>query len=216
MSKHSSYSDDQGQSFGRLFGRERSLHNILGGGKVADILLWKNTKLSAAILAGFTTIWLLFEVAEYQLVTLLCHLLIITMLIIFIWSKAAGLIDRSPPNIQEIRLSESTCRHLFTNVNWFLFKFYEISSGKDLKHFFLAVSCLWMLSVAGTYFSSLNLSYIAFLCIQTLPVLYERYEKEVDYLATKGNQDVKKWYRKFDSNVLNKIPRGPVKEKKFK
>ncbi|KAE8077264.1 hypothetical protein FH972_015839 [Carpinus fangiana] len=216
MSKYSSYSGDQGQSYVRWFGRERSLHNILGGGKVADILLWKNTKLSAAILAGFTTIWLLFEVAEYQFVTLLCHLLIITMLIIFIWSKAAGFIDRRPPNIQEIRLSESTWRHLFTNVNWFLYKFYEISSGKDLKHFFLAVSCLWMLSVVGTYFSSLNLSYIAFLCIQTLPVLYERYEKEVNYFATKSNQDVKKWYRKFDSNVLNKIPRGPVKEKKYK
>jgi hypothetical protein len=61
---------------------------------VADILLWKNNKLSAAILAGFTIIWLLFEVAEYHFVTLLCHLLIITMLIIFIWFKAAGLTER--------------------------------------------------------------------------------------------------------------------------
>ncbi|XP_062145443.1 reticulon-like protein B14 [Alnus glutinosa] len=216
MSRYSAYSDHQGQSHGRLFGRERSLHDILGGGKVADILLWKNNKLSAAVLAGFTIIWLLFEVAEYHFVTLLCHLLIITMLIIFIWFKAAGLTERSPPSIQEIRLSESTCRHLLAKVNWFLFKFYEISSGKDLTHFFLAVACLWLLSVVGTYFSSLSLSYIVFLGIQTLPVLYERYEKEVDYLATRGNQDVKKWYRKFDSNVLTKIPRGPVKERKFK
>ncbi len=52
--------------------------------------------------------------------------------------------------------------------------------------------------------------------MQTLPVFYERYEEEVDYLATRGNRDLKKLYTKFDSNVLNKIPRGPVKNKKFK
>lgn len=53
-------------------------------------------------------------------------------------------------------------------------------------------------------------------CLETLPALYERYEEEVDHLATKGNRDAKKLYKKFDSKVLNKIPRGPVKEKRFR
>lgn len=52
--------------------------------------------------------------------------------------------------------------------------------------------------------------------METLPALYERYEREVDYIAGKSSQDVKKLYDKFDSKVLDKIPRGPVKEKKFK
>lgn len=51
--------------------------------------------------------------------------------------------------------------------------------------------------------------------METLPALYERYENEVDYLAGKSRKDVKKLYRKFDSNVLDKIPRGPVRGKKF-
>lgn len=55
-----------------------------------------------------------------------------------------------------------------------------------------------------------------FLCAQTLPVFYERYEKEVDYFANRSNRDMKKLYRKFDSTVLNKIPRGPVKDRKYK
>ncbi|KAB1205604.1 Reticulon-like protein B14 [Morella rubra] len=124
--------------------------------------------------------------------------------------------SRSPPNINEIRLPESSFKYWFAKVNWFLLKFYEISSGKDLTSFFEVIVCLWILSVVGTYFSTLSLLYTVFLCLQTLPVLYERYEREVDYLATKGNRDVKKLYQKFDSTILRKIPRGPVKQKKFK
>jgi hypothetical protein len=49
------------------------------------------------------------------------------------------------------------------------------------------------------------------LCALTIPALYERYETEVDHLVAKGGEDLKKFYRKVDSNVLNKIPRGPIK-----
>ncbi|KAE8676130.1 Detected protein of unknown function [Hibiscus syriacus] len=47
---------------------------ILGGGKVADVLLWRNPKVSTALLLGVTTTWFLFEVVEYNFVTLLCHI----------------------------------------------------------------------------------------------------------------------------------------------
>jgi hypothetical protein len=55
--------------------------------------------------------------------------------------------------------------------------------------------------------------WLGLLCALTLPALYERYETEVDHLVAKGREDLKKFYRKVDSNVLNKIPRGPVKTK---
>jgi hypothetical protein len=48
----------------------------------------------------------------------------------------------------------------------------------------------------------------------TLPALYEQYEYEVDHLAIKGKQDLKKLLSNVDTRFLNKIPRGPVKEKK--
>ncbi|EHA8592107.1 putative Reticulon-like protein B14 [Cocos nucifera] len=75
---------------------------------------------------------------------------------------------------------------------------------------------LWILSVAGSCCSSISLFYFCFVCIQTLPALYERYENEVNNLITTGSRDLKKLYMKLDSKVLGKIPRGPVKEKKFK
>ncbi|XP_059659171.1 reticulon-like protein B9 [Cornus florida] len=216
MPIYSSDSDDQHVAQVKLFHRERPLHAILGGGKVADVLLWKNNQLSAAILAGFTIIWFLFEVVEYNFVSLVCHISILTMLIVFVWSHGAGLINRNPPDIHHIRVPESTFRWLFAKINGLLLKFFDISRGKDLTHFFVTIAFLWILSVIGNYFSSLNLLYIGFLCLETLPVLFERYEKEVEILARKGNRDMKKLYKRLDSRILNKIPRGPVKEKKFK
>lgn len=55
---------------------------------------------------------------------------------------------------------------------------------------------------------------IGILSLETLPFLYERYEKEVDYLVGKVYRKIRKIYRKFDSNVLDKIPRGPMNGKK--
>ncbi|CAK7338612.1 unnamed protein product, partial [Dovyalis caffra] len=59
----------------------------------AKILLWKEKILSGGILArGVTTIRLLFGLTRYPFVTFLCHILILSMIIPFIWSKSAGLI----------------------------------------------------------------------------------------------------------------------------
>ncbi|XP_049404155.1 reticulon-like protein B9 [Solanum stenotomum] len=218
MPIYSSDSDDPHPSHlaptRRSLAHNRPMHAILGGGKVADILLWRDKAITGSILIGFTLIWSLFEVMEYNIVTLLCHISMSIMLILFIWSMGAGFVDWNPPNFRAFMISDSTFRWLCGKFNSILVKFYEISSGKDLRNFFLAITFLWILSVIGSYFSSLNLLYLGFVCLATLPALYERYHNEVDYLLRQGNQDMKKLYNKFDTEVLNKIPRGPVKQKK--
>ncbi|KAJ9708259.1 hypothetical protein PVL29_000359 [Vitis rotundifolia] len=216
MPIYSSDSDEQPESPIRLFDRQKSLHTLLGGGKVADILLWRNRNTSAAILIGFTIIWFLFEVLEYHFVTLLCYSMMFLMLAIFIWSNGAGFINWSPPDVDNLTLSEHTVQSFHSKINTVLSTFYRVSRGEDLALLGVAVAILWILSVIGDYFSSLNVLYIVFLCMEILPALYERYEEEVDEIADKGNRNVKKWFRKFDTKVLNKIPRGPVKEKKFR
>ncbi|OVA14260.1 Reticulon [Macleaya cordata] len=216
MPRYLSDSDsDHNQHPVRLFGRKRPLHAVFGGGRVADVLLWRKKNISAAILIGITIIWFLFEVVEYNFLTLLCHASITTMLVVFIWSNGAALFDRTPPKIPEIILSESAFKKAastFHSKLYLLFTtIYDIACGKDLKFFILAIAFLWVLSVIGTQISTLNLVYIGLLCIGTLPALYDRYEHEVDYLASRWNRDLRKQYRKFDSKVLRKIPRGPVK-----
>lgn len=55
----------------------------------------------------------------------------------------------------------------------------------------------------------------AFVLLHTVPVLYEKYEDEVDKFAEKAEAEIKKQYAVFEVKVLSKIPRGPLKEKKF-
>ncbi|KAF9689284.1 hypothetical protein SADUNF_Sadunf01G0076200 [Salix dunnii] len=54
----------------RLFGREKPVHEVFGGGKPADVFLWRNKKISAGVLGGATALWVLFELLEYNLLTL--------------------------------------------------------------------------------------------------------------------------------------------------
>ncbi|KAK9278666.1 hypothetical protein L1049_028240 [Liquidambar formosana] len=203
----------------KLFGRERTVHAVLGGGAVADVLLWRNRTVSAALLIGITVIWFLFEVVEYNFVTLLCHMVITGMLVVFIWCTAADVFKWTPPKIPEIIMDESTFEAVVSifheRFSQLLSELLNVACGNDLPLFFLALFSLWILSVIGTCFSFLNLLFVGLLCMETLPFLYERYEEQVEHLAGRMNRRMKKMYSRFDANVLNRIPRGPVKEKKI-
>ncbi|XP_059455414.1 reticulon-like protein B9 [Corylus avellana] len=198
------------------FGRD--VHELLGGGEVAEVLLWKKRNVSAALLIGTTIIWFLFEVVEYNFVALFCHISITAMLLFFLWCTGAEIFRWDPPKIPESILQESAFKEVastfHTRFNQLLSKLMDIAYGKDPPLFLLAIFSLYILSVVGTYVSFLNLLYFGLVCMQTLPYLYDRYKDEVDSLVGDVIRDMKTKYSKFDSKFLNKIPRGPVKEKK--
>ncbi|OMO57416.1 Reticulon [Corchorus capsularis] len=202
----------------KLFGRERPMRDILGGGRVADILLWKNRNVSAALLIGVAIIWFLFEVVEYNFVTLFCHITITAMLVIFIWCICARHFGWDTPKIPKLLADERAFNEVVSNLLWrlnqFLKNFLRIAGGEEPVHFFLVIISLYILSVIGSYFDFVNLLFIGFLFLETMPYLYMQYEKEVDYHAAQMTRKMNKMYRRFDSRVLNKIPRGPKKEKK--
>lgn len=210
-------SDDDAPTTKLVFHRRKSFDELLGGRKVSDVLLWRNRNLSAGILAGATLVWFLFDVVEYNVVTLLCHIALLGMLLLFIWSNAAPLFDRPPPQIPEVIVSEQAFREVAQTIHYKLAHFvsilYDVACGKDLKKFLMVIGSLWILAILGDTCSFTTLLYVGFLCALTLPALYERYETEVDHLVAKGHEDLKKFYKKVDSDVLNKIPRGPVKTK---
>ncbi|XP_012075775.1 reticulon-like protein B14 isoform X2 [Jatropha curcas] len=212
---YDSDSDDKFPSSSKSHGRQRSLHAIFGGGLVADILLWRNKHLSGGILIVFTIIWFLFEVVEYHFISLLCHLLMFFMAILFIWSNSSGLIKRDPPSVNDLELQESMLRFFLSQINNCISNLHYVSSGKDLITFFATIGCLWILAACGSLCSTLNFLYVVYLCMATLPALYERYEDQVDRFAGKSSHEVKNLFEKFNSKVLDKIPRGPRKDKKL-
>ncbi|KAH9603781.1 hypothetical protein KSS87_018807 [Heliosperma pusillum] len=204
----------------RLLGRQRPIHDILGGGLVADILLWRNPKVSALVLLGITFIWLLFEVIEYNFITLVCHISITSMLALFIYRTLAELCKWKLPEIPTMVMEESTFKHvvvvLHGKCNQLLSKLLEISSGKDIKTFLLAIGTLLMLSLVGTYLSTMNLLFISYICGQIVPFVYEKYEDDVDHFAGKLHGEMKQLYNRIDENVLAKIPRVPSQDRKIR
>ncbi|GLT60637.1 hypothetical protein SLA2020_333950 [Shorea laevis] len=202
----------------RLFGRERPVHHVLGGGKPADVFLWRNKKISAGVLGAATVVWVLFELIEYHLLTLVCHILVLALALMFLWSNAHTFINKTRPHIPEVHLPEElfleVAAALRMEINYAFAVLHDIASGRDLKKFLLVIVGLWILSIVGTWCNFLTLFYIVFVLLHTVPVLYEKYEDKVDPSAEKIMIELKKQYAVFDAKVLSKISNVPLKVKK--
>lgn len=205
--------------FYRLFGRQKPVHQILGGGKPADVFLWRNKKISGSVLGGATALWVLFELLEYHMLTLICHILMLSLAILFLWSNATTFIRKTPPAIPGVHLPEDhfmqVASTLRLEINHALAVLRDIASGRDLKTFLAVIAGLWVLSVVGSWCNFLTLFYILFVLLHTVPVLYEKYEDQVDSFAEKAMFEIKKQYAVFDAKVLSKLPKGPFKDKKM-
>ncbi|KAF3606333.1 hypothetical protein DY000_02051013 [Brassica cretica] len=126
--------DTVASRFNRLFGREKPIHHVLGGGRSADVLLWRNKKISASFLMGATAIW--------------------------------------------------------------------------------AVFGLWVAAIIGSCCNFLTVLYIGFVGAHTMPLLYERYEDEVDGFVDSLLMKFHSHYKKIDSGFLSRIPSGKFGFKK--
>ncbi|CAA0843073.1 Reticulon-like protein B5 [Striga hermonthica] len=186
----------------RLFGREKPVHKVLGGGKPADIFLWRDKKVSAAVLGVATANWVLFELLEYHLLTLVCHLLILGLAILFLWSNASTFINKSPPKIPNVVIPEDIVLAIASSIrieiNRALATLRDIASGRDLKKFLAVIAGLWVLSVFGSCFNFLTLFYICFVLLLSVPLIYEKYEDQIDAFAEKAEAELKKQFDRDD------------------
>ncbi|KAJ1702747.1 hypothetical protein LUZ63_002526 [Rhynchospora breviuscula] len=201
----------------KLLGRQKSIHHVLGGGKSADVLLWRNKKISSSVLGAATALWVVFEWLDYHFLTLVSFVLVLGMVVQFLWSNASGLLSSSR-EVPRVKLPEE----LFVNigvavggqVNKFLDVIQEISCGGNLKQFLIVVLSLWAAAVIGSWCNLLTVIYIGFVCAHTLPVLYEKYQDQVDDFLVAVLGLLRSQYQKLDQSVLSKIPKGNLKSKK--
>nr|GME14803.1 reticulon-like protein B5 [Ipomoea batatas] len=197
----------------RLFGRQKPVHAALGGGKSADIMLWRNKQISAGALASATVIWLLFEWIGYHLLTFICHCLILLLAILFLWSNLSSFVNKTPLDFPEFVLPEDLCRRAALAVrdkcHWAIGIFREVASGKDLKKFLYAIMGLWILSAIGSWFDFLTLVYIIFIMLLTVPIFYEKHEDQVEVYAHKARKQLERQYSQLDEKLLQKLPKVP-------
>nr|KYP43019.1 Reticulon-like protein B8 [Cajanus cajan] len=191
-------SDSVSSEINRLFGRQKPVHHILGGGKSADVLLWRNKKISASVLTGATVVWVLFEWLNYNFLTILGFVLVLVMLAQFLWSNASGMFNSTPSNVPRLVLPEELFVNIATvvggEVNKGLRFLQDVACGGNLKQFLIVCLC--------------------FVAAHTLPVLYEKYEDEVDNFVYKVLDQMQNHYRNLDASVLSKISKGKLKGKK--
>eukprot|EP00252_Welwitschia_mirabilis_P019665 TRINITY_DN4611_c0_g1_i2.p1 TRINITY_DN4611_c0_g1~~TRINITY_DN4611_c0_g1_i2.p1 ORF type:complete len:252 (+),score=42.54 TRINITY_DN4611_c0_g1_i2:221-976(+) len=201
----------------RLFNRQRTIHEVLGGGIAADAMLWKRKGLSIGILVAASAAWYLFEHSGYTFLSLIATILLLLVAILFIWANAATVLNRPPPPLPELELSEEMVNDIAASmrvrINNALAVAHDIAIGKDIKLFFKVVVFLWLFSVFGNCFNFLTLVYISFILSFTVPALYNKYEEHIDRGIAIAHKQVTKQYRSLDESLLSKIPKGLPKQK---
>nr|AEV41115.1 putative reticulon [Oryza officinalis] len=155
----------------------RSLHALLGGGAVADVLLWRRRNVSAAAVAGATAVWFLFERAGYSFPSVMANALLLLVAILFFWAKSASLLNRPLPPLPKLEVSdvvvEKAADRALVWINRVLAVGHDIAIKRDRSVFIKVILTLWAVSYIGMLFNFLTLIYI-------VPPLYEKYQDHVD------------------------------------
>ncbi|RCV15118.1 hypothetical protein SEVIR_3G033500v4 [Setaria viridis] len=162
----------------------RSLHALLGGGAVADVLLWRRRNASAAAVVGATAVWFVFERAGYSLPSVLSNALLLLVAILFFWAKSASLLNRPLPPLPNLEVSdvvvEKAADRALIWINRVLAVGHDIAIKRDRKVFIQVILVLWVVSYVGMLFNFLTLIYIGMMLSLLVPPLYEKYQDHVD------------------------------------
>lgn len=112
----------------------------------ADVLLWRNKKISSSVLAVATLLWVFFEWLDYHLLTIVSFAVVLGMAAQFGWSMFSS----NPPRVElPEEMFANAGRAAGAQVNRALGMLQDISCGRDLKRFLI---------VSVTRFLNMNMS----------------------------------------------------------
>ncbi|KAM0061011.1 hypothetical protein Hdeb2414_s0004g00130921 [Helianthus debilis subsp. tardiflorus] len=193
-----------------------SVHDALGGGAVADILLWRNVYGGGVVLIVSTIFWFLFERGGYNIVAFVANNLLLLVVILFFWAKSATLLNRPLPPIPELDISEESVLIAADEMQvWIDNAFsvaHDIAISGNLKTLIAVVSSLWLISYVGSFFNFLTLIYIGVLLSLSMPFLYDKFQAQVDEKLVIVRKVTNFIFRKADI-VLQMIPLTHNKQK---
>ncbi|KAB2091577.1 hypothetical protein E1A91_A03G205300v1 [Gossypium mustelinum] len=190
-----------------------SVHQALGGGTVADVLLWREWCSGVVMLTLSTMVWYLFERAGYNFLSFMANVLSLLVAILFFWAKSASLLNRSLPPLPNLEISENTVviitDELHQWINHTLSIAHNIAIARDLKFFLKVAVSLWLVSYIGSLFEFLTLVYIVSVGVilsLSVPVVYDTYQHFIDEKLYVTRRFIQTQYRKIDEMVLRKLP----------
>ncbi|CAM8958359.1 unnamed protein product [Rhodiola kirilowii] len=214
----------------RLLDGRSSIHQIMGGGKAADVLLWRKQHVSFGLVIVSTVAWIVFERSGISFLTICSDILLILIVVLFLRANYASYRNRQPQVIPQLVLSEemvnSTAASLRVKINNVLLLAHDITIGKDFRLFFKVggklintfenlqvVVCLWLFSVMGSYLSFFTVAYAGTIISITVPALYSRFRGPIDKCCGILHNQFSKHYKVVDDNVMGRIPIGVPKDK---
>lgn len=206
-------------SSSRLFNRQRTVHEIFGGGFVADVILWRQMNITIGILLVTLSSWVVFERSGYTLLSLVSSVLLLLAVILFLWAKSAAILNRPAPPLPRLHLSEETVTEVAflirTRLNALLSISQDIALGKDTKLFLKVAAYLLLISVVGGLTDFLTLGYASLLIVLTIPALYERYEDYLDRYAGMVFKKSHQLYLKVDVECIGRVQNWILERQKL-
>ncbi|KAF8081218.1 hypothetical protein N665_0899s0007 [Sinapis alba] len=189
-----------------------SVHKSLGGGSVADMLLWRNWSGAVIVLVSSTVFWFLFERAGYNLLSFVSNVLLLLVAILFLWAKSASLLNRPLPPVPNMEIPEEFAVKVADDIRVWINRVLSIASDITIARNpirLLQMSLvLWAISYVGTLINSLTLVYIGILLSLSVPLVYEKYQDHIDDKLNSTSKVIR--------SISRKIPMMPVsKEKKY-
>ncbi|XP_075485642.1 reticulon-like protein B16 isoform X1 [Primulina tabacum] len=202
----------------KLFGRQVTVHQMMGGGKAADVMLWRRRHVSFGVVVIATIAWLLIERSGISFLPLCSDVLLILIVLMFLRANYAVFRNKPLQALPELVLSEEMVNNAAASfrvkINYMLLMAHDITLGKDFRLFFKVVIALWLLSVIGCLLSFFTFAYIAGIIISvTVPALYDKFQDHVDRYADMVHRKFSKHYKIVDENLHSRLPRTLSKDK---
>lgn len=183
------------------------------------MILWRRKNVTVGILLVTLAAWVVFERSGYTLLSLVSSVLLLLIAILFLWAKAAAILNRPAPPLPELHLSEEMVNEVAalirTRVNDFLSVSQDMALGKNSRLFFRVALYLWLISFVGGLTDFLTLGYTSLVIVLTLPALYERYEDHIDKYAILGYQKLRQLYVKIDKEFVSKVRKWILEKQKL-
>ncbi|KAF8724799.1 hypothetical protein HU200_020736 [Digitaria exilis] len=159
---------------------------------VWDVVLWRRGRadVSACLLAATAASWLLFYGpvgggGGYSALSLASDVLLLLLTVLFVWAKAARLLNRPAPPVPELRVSrravDEAAALLRAALDAAFSGFHDIATGRDPVLFFRVFLCLWAVSIVGSLTDFPTFCYATgVVATLTLPALYQKYQECID------------------------------------
>ncbi|CAH9072435.1 unnamed protein product [Cuscuta europaea] len=180
---------------------------LLGNGRVADTLLWRDKKQTLTTALALATIYFNFIAVRYTMITAISKLLLMASIFLFIHGKLPHKIFGY--NIEKIHeskftVSEETSFQVAGSVASFwnsaADSLKSICRGSDWVLFLKVISSLTILSILGT-FSLHSLFIIVIPVLFVAFLVYEKKEEEIDHFAL----EIISSARKLKSSIVRKV-----------